>query len=75
LLSKIQRTAHRLFAERGFEAVTTEAIASAAAISISTRPPHESPVEALIQLLATHTSEVNSMRRLEVDPRCWSIPV
>ncbi|OBI37604.1 TetR family transcriptional regulator [Mycobacterium colombiense] len=36
LLSQIQRTAHRLFAERGFEAVTTEDIAAAAGISIST---------------------------------------
>ncbi len=36
LLSQIQQTAHRLFAERGFEAVTTEDIASAAGISIST---------------------------------------
>ncbi|WP_201359299.1 TetR family transcriptional regulator, partial [Mycobacterium paraintracellulare] len=30
LLSQIQQTAHQLFAERGFEAVTTEDIASAA---------------------------------------------
>ncbi|OBJ04915.1 TetR family transcriptional regulator [Mycobacterium sp. 1465703.0] len=36
LLSHIQQTAHRLFAERGFEAVTTEDIAAAAGISIST---------------------------------------
>lgn len=36
LLSRIQQTAHQLFAERGFEAVTTEDIASAAGISIST---------------------------------------
>src|SRR5689334_10881773 len=36
LLSHIQQTAHQLFAERGFEAVTTEDIASAAGISIST---------------------------------------
>lgn len=36
LLAQIQQTAHRLFAERGFEAVTTEDIASAAGISIST---------------------------------------
>ncbi len=36
LLSQIQQTAHRLFAERGFEAVTTEDIAAAAGISIST---------------------------------------
>lgn len=36
LLSQIQRTAHRLFAERGFEAVTTEDIAAAAGVSIST---------------------------------------
>ena len=33
---QIQETAHQLFAERGFEAVTTEDIASAAGISIST---------------------------------------
>lgn len=36
LLSHIQQTAHRLFAERGFGAVTTEDIAEAAGISIST---------------------------------------
>ncbi|MCK8644327.1 TetR family transcriptional regulator [Mycobacterium colombiense] len=36
LLSQIQQTAQRLFAERGFEAVTTEDIAAAAGISIST---------------------------------------
>ncbi|HEX5254078.1 MAG TPA: TetR family transcriptional regulator [Mycobacterium sp.] len=36
LLSHIQQTAHQLFAERGFEAVTTEDIAAAAGISIST---------------------------------------
>ncbi|BAX93130.1 TetR family transcriptional regulator [Mycobacterium shigaense] len=36
LLSQIHRTAHQLFAERGFEAVTTEDIAAAAGISIST---------------------------------------
>ena len=36
LLSQIQQTAQQLFAERGFEAVTTEDIAAAAGISIST---------------------------------------
>ncbi|OBF59963.1 regulator [Mycobacterium sp. 852002-53434_SCH5985345] len=36
LLTQIQHTAHQLFAERGFEAVTTEDIAAAAGISIST---------------------------------------
>lgn len=36
LLSQIQDTAHQLFAERGFAAVTTEDIAVAAGISIST---------------------------------------
>lgn len=36
LLSQIQDTAHQLFAERGFAAVTTEDIAAAAGISIST---------------------------------------
>ncbi|OBJ39322.1 regulator [Mycobacterium colombiense] len=89
LLSQIQRTAHRLFAERGFEAVTTEDIAAAAGVSISTyfryaptkegllvdparevaaeivgaysaRPPHESAVEALIQLFVTHAREVGA---------------
>lgn len=36
LLSQIQGTAHQLFAEHGFAAVTTEDIAAAAGISIST---------------------------------------
>ncbi|OBH40984.1 TetR/AcrR family transcriptional regulator [Mycobacterium mantenii] len=36
LLSQIQQTAHRLFAEHGFDAVTTEDIAAAAGVSIST---------------------------------------
>lgn len=94
LLSQIQRTAHRLFAERGFEAVTTEDIAAAAGISISTyfryaptkegllvdpvreaaaeivgsysaRPPHESPVEALIQLFVTHARDVSEVDNLD----------
>jgi AcrR family transcriptional regulator len=89
LLSHIQQTAHQLFAERGFEAVTTEDIAAAAGVSISTyfryaptkegllvdpareaaaeivgaysaRPPHESAVEALIQLFVTHAREVGA---------------
>lgn len=94
LLTKIQQTAHRLFAERGFEAVTTEDIAAAAGISISTyfryaptkegllvdpvreaaaeivgsysaRPPHESPVEALIQLFVTHAKDVSGVDNLD----------
>ena len=36
LFSQIQQTAQQLFAERGFESVTTEDIAAAAGISIST---------------------------------------
>lgn len=94
LLSQIQQTAHQLFAERGFEAVTTEDIAAAAGISISTyfryaptkegllvdpvreaaaeivgsysaRPPHESPVEALIQLFVTHARDVSNVDNLD----------
>ncbi|MCA2243792.1 TetR family transcriptional regulator [Mycobacterium sp. WUMAC-067] len=94
LLSQIQQTAHQLFAERGFEAVTTEDIASAAGVSISTyfryaptkegllvdpvreaaaeivgsysaRPPHESPVEALIQLFVTHARDVSNVANLD----------
>jgi AcrR family transcriptional regulator len=94
LLSQIQQTAQQLFAERGFEAVTTEDIASAAGISISTyfryaptkegllidpvreaaseivgsysaRPPHESPVEALIQLFVTRARDVSDVDDLD----------
>ncbi|AFC43599.1 hypothetical protein OCU_23800 [Mycobacterium intracellulare ATCC 13950] len=100
LLSQIQQTAHQLFAERGFEAVTTEDIASAAGISISTyfryaptkegllvdpvrdaaaeivgsysaRPPHESPVEALIQLFVTHARDVSDVDNLDT----WRLAV
>ncbi|OBE99654.1 TetR family transcriptional regulator [Mycobacterium sp. 852002-10029_SCH5224772] len=94
LLSQIQQTAHQLFAERGFGAVTTEDIAEAAGISISTyfryaptkegllvdpvreaaaeivgsysaRPPHESPVESLIQLFVTHARDVSTVDNLD----------
>lgn len=93
LLTHIQHTAHQLFADRGFSAVTTEDIAAAAGISISTyfryaptkegllidpirdaatdivgsysaRPPHESAVEALIQLAVTHASDVSRVEEL-----------
>lgn len=94
LPSHIQRTAYRLFAARGFEAVTTEDIAAAAGISISTyfryaptkegllidpvreaaseivaaysaTPPHESPVEALIQLFVARAKDVNEIDNLD----------
>lgn len=100
LLSHIQQTAQHLFAERGFEAVTTEDIASAAGISISTyfryaptkegllidpvreaaseivgvysaRPPHESPVEALIQLFVTRARDVSEIDNLDT----WRLAV
>ncbi|OBH63337.1 TetR family transcriptional regulator [Mycobacterium sp. E2479] len=100
LLSHIQQTAHQLFAERGFEAVTTEDIASAAGISISTyfryaptkegllvdpvreaaseivgaysaRPPHESPVEALIQLFVTRAMDISEIDNLDT----WRLAV
>lgn len=48
LLSHIQHTAHQLFAERGFEAVTTEDIAAAAGISISTYFRHAPTKEGLL---------------------------
>jgi AcrR family transcriptional regulator len=48
LLSQIQHTAHQLFAERGFEAVTTEDIAAAAGISISTYFRHAPTKEGLL---------------------------
>jgi AcrR family transcriptional regulator len=48
LLSQIQLTAHQLFAERGFEAVTTEDIAAAAGISISTYFRHAPTKEELL---------------------------
>lgn len=100
LLSQIQQTAHQLFAERGFGAVTTEDIAEAAGVSISTyfryaptkegllvdpvreaaaeivgsysaRPPHESPVEALIQLFVTHARDVSEVDNLDT----WRVAV
>jgi AcrR family transcriptional regulator len=48
LLSQIQGTAYQLFAERGFDAVTTEDIAAAAGISISTYFRHAPTKEGLL---------------------------
>lgn len=48
LLSQIQHTAHELFAEHGFDAVTTEDIAAAAGISISTYFRHAPTKEGLL---------------------------
>ncbi|CAM3244365.1 TetR family transcriptional regulator [Mycobacterium intermedium] len=48
LLSQIQHTAYKLFAERGFDAVTTEDIATAAGISISTYFRHAPTKEGLL---------------------------
>ena len=48
LLSHIRHTAHQLFAERGFAAVTTEAIAAAAGVSISTYFRHAPTKEGLL---------------------------
>jgi AcrR family transcriptional regulator len=48
LLSQIQNAAHQLFAERGFAAVTTEDIAAAAGISISTYFRHAPTKEGLL---------------------------
>ena len=48
LLLQIQEAAHRLFAERGFAAVTTEDIAAAAGISISTYFRHAPTKEGLL---------------------------
>jgi AcrR family transcriptional regulator len=48
LLSQIQLNAHQLFAERGFAAVTTEDIAAAAGISISTYFRHAPTKEGLL---------------------------
>jgi AcrR family transcriptional regulator len=48
LLSQIQLNAHHLFAERGFDAVTTEDIAAAAGISISTYFRHAPTKEGLL---------------------------
>lgn len=48
LLHQIQEAAHRLFAERGFAAVTTEEIAAAAGISISTYFRHAPTKEGLL---------------------------
>jgi AcrR family transcriptional regulator len=48
LLSEIQHTAHKLFAECGFAAVTTEDIAAAAGISISTYFRHAPTKDGLL---------------------------
>ncbi|WAC93672.1 TetR/AcrR family transcriptional regulator [Mycobacterium sp. Aquia_213] len=48
LLSQIQNTAYQLFAERGFDTVTTEDIAAAAGISISTYFRHAPTKEGLL---------------------------
>ena len=48
LLQQIEAAAHRLFAERGFAAVTTEEIAAAAGISISTYFRHAPTKESLL---------------------------
>lgn len=48
LLAQIQHTAHALFADRGFNAVTTEEIAAAAGISISTYFRHAPTKEGLL---------------------------
>ncbi|MFZ1175144.1 MAG: helix-turn-helix domain-containing protein, partial [Mycobacterium sp.] len=48
LLLQIQEAAHRLFADRGFAAVTTEDIAAAAGISISTYFRHAPTKEGLL---------------------------
>jgi AcrR family transcriptional regulator len=48
LLSEIQHTAHKLFAERGFAAVTTEDIAAATGISISTYFRHAPTKDGLL---------------------------
>ncbi|HTQ18420.1 MAG TPA: helix-turn-helix domain-containing protein, partial [Mycobacterium sp.] len=48
MLSQIQHTAHQLFAERGFAAVTTEDIAAATGISVSTYFRHAPTKEGLL---------------------------
>jgi AcrR family transcriptional regulator len=48
LLTQIQHTAYQLFAEHGFSAVTTEDIAAAAGISISTYFRHAPTKEGLL---------------------------
>ncbi|UGT99166.1 TetR/AcrR family transcriptional regulator [Mycobacterium intracellulare] len=48
LLAHIRHTAHQLFAERGFDNVTTEEIAAAAGVSISTYYRHTPSKEGLL---------------------------
>lgn len=48
LLSDIRRTAHRLFAEHGYDAVTTEDIAAAVGVSTSTFFRHVPTKESLL---------------------------
>jgi len=78
LLHEIQQAAHRLFAERGFAAVTTEDIAAAAGISIRTYFRHASTTEDLLvapvrQAVAETVNRRGSPRPMIASSSKWSL--
>ncbi|BBY20087.1 TetR family transcriptional regulator [Mycobacterium stomatepiae] len=72
LVSQIRQTAQRLFAERGFDAVTTEEIAAAAGVSISTyfryAPTKETLLVGLVREASAEIVESYSARPPDESP-------